>query len=133
LGFILLAYAGDQCIAAGLFLHWQKILVYKYASSDDTGQGLRPNHLLTWTAIRWGCENGYKIFDFGRTDIENEGLRTFKNRWGADEIPLSYSYFPAKPIHSSKSRISSLMNVILRNSPLWVCRSTGELLYKHFG
>jgi CelD/BcsL family acetyltransferase involved in cellulose biosynthesis len=133
LGFILLAYAGDQCLAAGLFLHWQKTLVYKYASSGDTGQDLRPNHLLTWTAIRWGCDNGYKIFDFGRTDIENEGLRTFKNRWGAEEAPLSYSYFPAKTIHSSKGRISSLMHVILRNSPLWVCRSTGELLYKHFG
>jgi hypothetical protein len=133
LGFILLAYAGDQCIAAGFFLHWNKTLVYKYASSGEIGQDLRPNHLLTWTAIRWGCENGYKIFDFGRTDIENEGLRTFKNRWGAEEVPLSYSFFPTKPIQSSKGRISSLMHVIIRNSPLWVCQSAGELLYKHFG
>jgi len=40
-------------LAAGLFLNWQRTLIYKYAASDDRGQDLRPNHLLTWTAIRW--------------------------------------------------------------------------------
>ena len=133
LGSILLAYAGDQCLAAGLFLHWNNSLIYKYASSSDEGQDMRPNHLLTWTAISWGCENGYKIFDFGRTDISNEGLRTFKNRWGTDETTLSYSYLSKNPIRSSNGAISSLMHTVIRRSPLSVCRLAGNLLYKHFG
>lgn len=133
LGFFLLAYVGDQCLAAGLFLHWNKTLIYKYASSSDEGQDLRPNHLLTWTAICWGCENGYKVFDFGRTDVANEGLRTFKLRWGADENPIYYSTTPANSFIHTSGKLEGMMYMLIRNSPIWVCRSVGELLYRHFG
>jgi CelD/BcsL family acetyltransferase involved in cellulose biosynthesis len=133
LGFVLIAYAGDQCLAAGLFLHWQKTLIYKYAASSDKGQDLRPNHLLTWTALNWGCENGYKIFDFGRTDVANEGLRSFKNRWGTIETPLTYSILSAKPQNPSSGRMEVVMHKVIQNSPDWVCRLAGELLYRHFG
>jgi lipid II:glycine glycyltransferase (peptidoglycan interpeptide bridge formation enzyme) len=133
LGFILLANQDDQCLAAGLFLHWQNTLIYKYAASNECGQNLRPNHLLTWTAICWGCENGYKVFDFGRTDVDNEGLRSFKIRWGAEEIPLCYSVFSTKPTRPSVERMMPLMKKIIRKSPPWVCRSAGELLYRYFG
>ncbi len=134
LGFILLAYHGDQCLAAGLFLHYHTTLAYKYAASDDRGQDLRPNHLINWTAIRWGCENSYQVFDFGRTDCENEGLKTFKNRWGAEEKLLSYAVFSDRvPSTSDQGRMTSLMNGVIRKSPTWVCRLTGELLYRHFG
>jgi hypothetical protein len=131
-GFILLAYKADQCLAAGLFLHWQQTLIYKYAASDEIDQNLRPNHLLTWTAICWGSQKGYKVFDFGRTDVKNEGLRTFKNRWGADENPLSYSILSDRPHQISSGRIEALMHKVIQKSPVWVCRSAGELLYKHF-
>jgi hypothetical protein len=132
-GFIMLAYKSDQCLAAGLFLHWRQSLIYKYAASDDIEIDLRPNHLLTWTAINWGCENGYNVFDFGRTDVSNEGLRTFKNRWGADEIPLSYSILNDKPPELSSGSMQALMHKTIKNTPVWVCRLAGELLYKHFG
>lgn len=134
MGFILLAYQGNRCLAAGLFLHWHKTLTYKYAASDDFGQDLRPNHLITWTAIRWGCENGYSVFDFGRTDRMNEGLKTFKTRWGAEENSLSYSVFSKKfPQAKNNGKTASLMNTVIKKSPPWVCRLTGELLYRHFG
>ena len=132
-GFILLANKGDQCLAAGLFLNWHQTLCYKYAASDDSDQNLRPNHLLTWEAIRWGCENGHKVFDFGRTDLNNEGLRTFKCRWGAEETPLYYSRLSEKTPQPSTGRMTLVMNMVIRNSPLWVCRTAGEVLYKHFG
>jgi len=56
LGFILLAYKDTQCLAGGLFLHWQQTLTYKYAASIGDEQQYRPNNLLSWTAMRWGCE-----------------------------------------------------------------------------
>ncbi len=132
-GFILLAYKDEQCLAAGLFLHWNTTLCYKYAASTGNEQTLRPNHLLTWVAVCWGCENGYKILDFGRSDNENEGLRTYKNRWGANEIPLTYSYFSNQPSKLSSGREAAFLQKFIRISPLWVCRLTGEVLYRHFG
>lgn len=132
LGFILLAYHGQTCLAAAVFLHWGETLTYKYGASSADGLSLRPNDLLFTEAIRWGCEHGYKVLDFGRTDFANTGLREFKSRWGAVETPLTYSFIPAAP-DGRESRLVSLAQAIIRRSPSLVCRVTGELLYRYFG
>ena len=133
LGFILLAYEDAQCLAGGLFLHWQQTLTYKYAASSGEDQQYRPNNLLSWTAMRWGCENGYTVFDLGRTDLENAGLRRFKKGWGAEESPLIYSTLSAAPPAANNSKLMSLMEPLIQKAPPWVCRVAGELLYRHFG
>jgi len=133
LGFVLLAFKGSQCLAGGLFLHWQQTLTYKYAASSDEGQEYRPNNLLSWTAMRWGCENGYTVFDLGRSELENEGLRRFKTGWGAEESPLPYSTLSATVPESGNGRLMSLVGTVIQKAPPWVCRLTGELAYKHFG
>lgn len=135
LGFILLAYKEDTCISAGLFLHWQKTLTYKYSATDEAAQNLRPNHLITWTAMKWGCENGFTTFDFGRAEVTDAGLRAYKTRWGADETPLFYSYIPTAPasVRSGNGRIASLLQKVIRRSPVWVCQGLGELFYRYAG
>jgi len=133
MGFVLLAFKGEACVAGGLFLHLQKTLTYKYSASDEEYLNLRPNHLLTWTALKWGCENDFTYFDFGRADIGDEGLREFKRRWGAEETPLAYSYLPSAPNEGGSGRFKSLLNSMIRRSPLWVCQLAGELLYRYAG
>ncbi len=135
LGFVLLAYQEDRCISGGFFLHWQKTLTYKYSATDEVYQNLRPNHLVTWTAMKWGSENGYTNFDFGRADLEDEGLRSYKRRWGANEDPLTYSYIPSAPadVTGGNGKLGNLLKEVIRRSPLWVCRLSGQLLYRYFG
>jgi CelD/BcsL family acetyltransferase involved in cellulose biosynthesis len=135
LGFVLLAYKENTCISAGLFLHWQKTLTYKYSATDEQYLDLRPNHLVTWTAMMWGCESGFTTFDFGRADLEDEGLRSYKRRWGAYETPLSYSYIPAAPQKSAEGEggLNKIMKDIIRRSPVWVCQMSGQLFYRYFG
>ena len=133
LGFILLAYKDAQCLAGGLFLRWQQTLTYKYAASSTEDHQYRPNNLLSWTAMRWGCENGCTVFDLGRTEVENTGLQRFKKGWAADESALTYSTLSAAPPSASESKLMPAMQTVIRNSPLWVCRATGTLLYKHIG
>jgi CelD/BcsL family acetyltransferase involved in cellulose biosynthesis len=132
-GFLLLAYKDGRCIAGAIFLHWKGTLTYKYGASRDDGLKYRPNNLLMWTAIQKGCENGFDRFDMGRTDLENKGLRTFKSRWGARERPLFYNSLSANPILMGEGKVMHYMHTILQKSPTWVCRLSGELLYKHFG
>ena len=38
--------------------------------------------LLYWSMLKYGCENGYACFDFGRS-TPNEGTYKFKKQWGA--------------------------------------------------
>jgi len=132
-GFVLLAYEKEQCLAGAVFLHWNHTLTYKYAASKPDPLHLCPNHLLLWNAIQWGCNNGFTGLDLGRTSIENEGLRSFKSRWGAEEKPLLYTSLPHESRQTSNQILLKIMNKVIQKSPTWVCRLSGELLYKHFG
>lgn len=133
LGFISLAWHDATCLAGATFLHWRDTLTYKYGASTELGLSMRANHLLFWDAICWGCENGFKFLDFGRSDVDNAGLRSFKQRWGAVETPLIYSRFPDPTIQSSPQKIIPFMHFMIRKSPLWVCSTIGNLLYRYFG
>jgi hypothetical protein len=82
-----------------------------------------------WTAIEWACEHAYRELDFGRSDIENLGLREFKRRWGAVELPLNYSYLTAAPGRPVPRLSMQVMAKIIRSSPPIVCRLSGEILY----
>jgi len=133
LGFIQLAYHQERCVAAAVFLGWQKTLTYKYGASDPGALSLRPNNLLFWDVIQWGHEQGYERLDLGRSDVENTGLRTFKSRWGAEESMLTYTTLSNQPISHTDARWMGLMNAVIHRAPTWVCRLTGEILYKFVG
>lgn len=133
LGYILLAYYNQKCVAGSVFLHWQKTLTYKFGASLPDDLKIRPSNLIMWTAIQWGCNNGFDKFDMGRTDLSQEGLRLFKSHWGAREYQLPYSYLASHKTKANTSKLKETLAMVIRKSPLWVCRLTGELLYGHFG
>ena len=133
LGFVSLAYDGEKCLAGAVFLHWQQTLTYKYGASIADGLDDRPNHLLFWDAIQWGCLNGFSELDFGRSDLVNTGLRVFKTRWGGIETPLSYSRFPSDVAHSTQpSRMMPVIQAVIRSAPVQICRLGGEFYYRLF-
>lgn len=129
LGFILTAYINNTPAASAVFLHWNGTLVYKYGASDHRLWEYRPNNLLFREAIRWGCERGYHTFDWGRTDLDDDGLRDFKSGWGAIEEPLIYSTIADAPPKVSSGWIKKALGTVIRRSPLSLCRATGELFY----
>ncbi len=132
LGFVSLAYQDAECLAAAVFLYWKRTLTYKYGASNAAGMSLRPNHLIFWDAIQWGCNNGFDILDFGRSEVENYGLRAFKSRWGAVETPLNYSCLPLRTPSVDQGRLPMLVvRALIRRSPNWVCRLGGEVYYRY--
>jgi len=133
MGFVLLATKENEYIAGMVYLGWGCTLIAKYAASREDKFNLRPNNLLFWEGIRRGCQHGFAVFDMGRTEKENTGLRNFKSRWGAREEPLEYSILSRKPYSLSSGRLDRILHAVIGNSPLWVCRICGELLYRHVG
>jgi CelD/BcsL family acetyltransferase involved in cellulose biosynthesis len=131
LAFSLLASVGRSTVAGAVFMAWNGTITYKYGASRPEFSKLSPNKLLLWTAIRWGCENGYRVFDFGRTDVENAGLRAFKLGWGTIEEPLVYSTMGDVPAGASTARLTALVRPVIRRMPPWVSRLVGELAYKY--
>ena len=130
-GFVIMATVDDVPIATALFLTWNRHLIYKYGASDRSYWRLAANFLVHWTAMEWGCVNGYSIYDFGRTDADQDGLREFKSAWGATELPLVFSQLGTSPRPTGYGRASAALAKVIRRSPTVVCRGLGELLYRY--
>jgi CelD/BcsL family acetyltransferase involved in cellulose biosynthesis len=134
LGFTVMAECDGKVIAGVIFLTHKDTIYYKFNASDEHYLQRRPNHLMIWEAIRYACANNYKYFDFGRCSPEEEGLRTFKSRWGTIEVPLPYYYYPEVrgfttiPENSLRYRAMRLFSRIM---PKFAFRRVGSLLYKH--
>jgi len=130
-GFLLLAYSGRDPVAGAVFLSGTQTLTYKYGASDASCWGLRPNHLLFWSAMRAACEQGYEWFDFGRSDFEDKGLRSFKAGWAAEEEPLVYTTLAERTHKAGSARGLTAARAVIRRSPTWVSRASGELFYRY--
>jgi CelD/BcsL family acetyltransferase involved in cellulose biosynthesis len=133
LGSLLIVEAAAQPIAAAVFLTWNETVIYKFGASDESSWSLRPNHLLLWDAIRAACEQGCRWFDFGRTDIGQEGLRNFKLSWGAVEEPLFYGTVGGtlESAPSAEGMATRVLGPVIRHGPLLLCRAVGETLYRY--
>jgi CelD/BcsL family acetyltransferase involved in cellulose biosynthesis len=129
-GFVLTAWVAGAPIASAVFLAWNGVLIYKYGASDERSWEHRPNNLLMWTAMKWGCDNGYRSFDFGRSDLEDAGLRAFKSGWGAAEEPLIHCG-TALPAEHARPFVQRALATMIRRGHPWVSRALGELLYRY--
>ena len=131
-GTVLVAEHGGRPIAAAVFLRHNGTVIYKYGASDSSAWSLRPNHALLWHAVRAACAAGDRVFDWGRTDFDNAGLRDFKTAWGAVEQPLRYTTLgaPAAASDLGASRAARVLGATIRHSPAWVCTAAGAALYR---
>jgi lipid II:glycine glycyltransferase (peptidoglycan interpeptide bridge formation enzyme) len=130
-GYLLLAYADGEAVAGAVFLAGSSTITYKYGASNATFWRLRPNHLLFWHALRTACEDGYRWFDFGRSDLSDHGLRDFKSGWAAQEQPLLYTTLAERAPEHRSGRGVAAARALLRRSPGWACRAAGELFYRY--
>jgi serine/alanine adding enzyme len=88
-------YLGDEAVASGFLVGFRDVLEIPWASSVRNYNRFGPNMLLYWTALEFGCQNGYRIFDFGRS-TPNGGTFRFKKQWGSEPTPLYWYYWLSK-------------------------------------
>lgn len=132
--FIARAEHDGRAVAAAVFLAWGKrTLIYKYSASDSEALAVKPNHLAMWEAIRFGCVNGYRMMDFGRTDVADEGLLSYKRGWGTVEHDLAYVRL-GDNAHSSRTGVthnSDRLKPIIRRLPIPLLKVIGKILLPH--
>jgi CelD/BcsL family acetyltransferase involved in cellulose biosynthesis len=130
-GFVLLAYSGTEPVAGAVFLTGTQTITYKYGASDAAFWRMRPNHLLFWNAMQTACDQGYRWFDFGRSDLSDRGLRDFKTGWAAQEEKLVYTTLAERAPDAGSGRGMLAARALIRRAPAWVCRASGELFYRY--
>jgi hypothetical protein len=131
---IRLASHEGQPAAGILTIRYKGSMTYKYGCSDLRFHRLGSMQLLMWKAIQEAKENGLLEFDMGRTDWSNEGLLTFKDRWGAARSTLLYLRQPAPKPHRRIEDVSMrIAKRIIAWAPDSFLSSAGNILYRHIG
>ena len=133
-GFVVLSYSRDQPVAGAVFLCHGRHAIYKYGASNLAFQNLRANNLVMWEAIRWLVQNGFETLSFGRTAVQNDGLRRFKLGWGTAEYPISYQEFDYRKngYVVGADEAYGWHNAIFSRLPIWLSRVAGACLYRHW-
>ncbi len=127
------AYHGSRPVAGIVTLAFRDRLVYKYGASDERFNALGGTPLLFWRAIEAACEQGMRVFDLGRCDLDNRGLATFKERLGGR--PRELVYFRDRCVTDGGPGLvgSPALRRIVSRCPLPLLRLAGSVLYRHFG
>jgi hypothetical protein len=92
---IRLAFVDDEPIAGILTLQYGRSLYYKYGASDARFHRFGAMPYLFWHAIQDAIGRGLEELDFGRSDCNDAGLITFKERWSPARSALSYLRSPS--------------------------------------
>jgi FemAB-related protein (PEP-CTERM system-associated) len=72
------------------FYFRDEVLPY-YGAGTAAARTCAAYDFMYWDVMRRACEQGYRIFDFGRSKRDT-GAWAFKKHWGFDPQPLHYQY-----------------------------------------
>ena len=121
-------------VAGIVLLRHRDTLVYKYGASNASFHHLGAMPFLFWHAIREGKNAGFRQLDLGRSDTDNAGLITFKDRLGAARSRITYARYPvAADSKLPLQRRLPAASRVLACLPDRLLVTTGRLLYKHIG
>lgn len=119
---------GNQAVGAAFSYSFNGLGQCRWSATRIEFNGLAPNTLLYWSAIRHHCLAGDRTFDFGRS-TPNSSQYEFKRRWRTKPIQLHYQYWtqadhklsivrPENPKYKGKIQM-------WKKLPLWMTRLIG--------
>ena len=129
------ACKSDQAVAAIITLRFKQTVTYKYGCSDERFANLGCTPFLFWKIVEEAKSAGALRIDLGRTETENSGLATFKERLGGTRQTLNYYRLsesaPRRDLR--KSWLMPLLRPAFSYIPDSVLAVSGRLLYRHIG
>jgi len=82
---------------------------------------LVPGELVMWDVLRWGAENGYRVYDFGGAGTPNEdyGVRDFKAKFGGALVGYGRNTYVHAPVRLPISKAGyQIYRRLMGRSPL---------------
>lgn len=132
---LMITHQGQDVAGVLSFYYKDQVLPY-YAGSFDSAKHLKAHDFMYWELMSRACDEGLKVFDFGRSKADT-GPYLFKRGWGFEPEPLHYEYFlvtadrvpqvnPANPKYR-------LFIDLWKRLPLPVANRLGPLLSRSLG
>jgi len=133
-GCLLVAEFQGRIIAVDICT-WHRDVIYGKFQAWDTRFRSLGHDLLLWHEILLGKERGCVRLNLGRSSTDNEGLRSYKSKWGAEEHALPYLYYPELQGFASEAGDSPrrrLLSAAIRHTPSALLPRLSAILYGHF-
>lgn len=126
-------HAGRPVAGLVSFVHRDEFMPY-FVGFDDRVELYGVSQYLYLESMRWAVRNGCRVYDFGRSRVDNHGAYEFKRLCGFEPQPLGYQvYVPggrSAPDLSAGSAKWRLARQAWRYLPLVVARPLGAWLSK---
>jgi hypothetical protein len=89
---------------------------------------------LFWKLIEESKEAGMQEIDFGRSDLDNQGLIAFKDHFGTTNKVITYLRYPEiGTLKAASRRWSQTIQQLFSIVPDALLPSMGNVLYRHIG
>jgi len=134
-GVLMITHEGKDIAGVMSFYFRDEVLPY-YGGSVAAARRLAGNDFMYWELMRRSCEQGIKVFDYGRSK-EGTGSYSFKKNWGFAPQPLHYQYHLVKsaaiPEVNPMNPKYQLFIKAWKKLPLPVANFVGPMLARNLG
>jgi len=130
---IALIYYNDKPVSCGFILGWNNTMEIPWASTLRSANKLDANMKLYWEILKFTIDQGYELFDFGRSSKDANTYK-FKKQWGAQPHPLYWHYWlpdnqPLPEINPNNPKFK-LMIAVWKKLPVWIANILGPSIVK---
>jgi lipid II:glycine glycyltransferase (peptidoglycan interpeptide bridge formation enzyme) len=120
-------------IAAMMTLRHRSSVIYKYGCSDERLHNLGAMPFLFWRLIEESKASGADKIDFGRSDLSQESLIIFKDKFGSTRKELNYYRYPGEAKSKSAAWGERKIRQFFSILPDSISSIAGRLVYRHIG
>ena len=82
---IFIAEYKEERVGGIITLCYNDVMYHWVGSSKSSHEGIYPNDLVQWEAIKWAIDHGFKIYEIMDAG-DNPRLRYFKSKWNPDLV-----------------------------------------------
>lgn len=127
-------FSGPHMISSAILFTFKEHIEVPWASSMREYLHYCPNNLLYWELLKFGCEQKFRYFDFGRSTV-NSGTYKFKSQWGAKSNQLYWYYYlngmQHVPLSFGQSKKMQFISYIWKRTPVKITQKIGPMIRKY--
>jgi hypothetical protein len=132
--FILTVWKDNMIVAAVLTFAFKDRIIPYFSGTLSEYNRYAINDFMYWELMKYGCERGFKLFDFGRSK-KDTGSFHFKRHWGFEPETLPFLYHLVErrempEVNPSNPKYSLMIN-LWRKLPLTVTKWMGPRVNRY--
>lgn len=133
---ILTVTKDESTVASVMSFRFREEILPYYGGGGLLARALGGNDFMYWKVMERACQQGLRLFDYGRSQ-KDTGPYRFKKYWGFEPEPLSYEYYLVKAteipqLDPSNKRYRALIRAWTR-LPLPIARFVGPHIARRLG